>query len=125
MVDIPLVNLSVDGEEWEQWYALEPFGKLRAGGRLGSIHLKLKIGACVDSRAISTRRLADVDRGPDDVGDEEQEFADQPPNFLKVTLHRVRVLVVLREAQGGGVLIVGSPWTLVKYRGTLVGYCTG
>ena len=34
-VDIPLVNLSSDGEECVKWYSLEPFGRLRAGGRLG------------------------------------------------------------------------------------------
>ena len=34
-VDIPLANLSSDGEEWVKSYSLEPFGRLKAGGRLG------------------------------------------------------------------------------------------
>ena len=34
-VDIPLANLSSDGEEWVKSYSLEPFGTLNAGGRFG------------------------------------------------------------------------------------------
>lgn len=89
MVDIPLVNLSVDGEEWEQSYSLEPFGRLRAGGRLGSVHLRLKIGAVIDKRDGSSKLFLDLKRGLNDRGDEEPGYLDQPPNFLKITLHQV------------------------------------
>lgn len=90
MVDIPLANLSADGEEWEQWYSLEPFGKLRAGGRLGNIHLKIKMGPCMHSLDTSSRMIAGVTGGPEIIGDEDLEYVDESPNFLKVTLHRVR-----------------------------------
>lgn len=95
------MNLSSDGEEWEQWYPLEPFGRLRAGGRLGSIHLKLKIGAVVDTRDASSRFNLGVTQGQDDRGAEEEGYEDEPPNCLRITLHQVGI-------GGGGCLGTAS-----------------
>lgn len=90
MVDINLMNLSADGEESQQFYSLEPFGRLRAGGRLGSIHLRLKIGAVVDNkRDASSKIIRDLRRGAVDRGDEEPGYLETPPNFLRIKLHQV------------------------------------
>lgn len=91
MVDINLMNLSADGEESEQFYSLEPFGRLRAGGRLGSILLRLKIGAVMDKRDASSKIIRDLRRGAEDRGDEEPGYVERPPNFLRVKLHQVGV----------------------------------
>lgn len=96
MVDIPLVSLSVDGEEWEQNYSLEPFGKLRAGGRLGSIHLRLKMGPVVDKRFNNSSKIfEDLSKALEDRGDEDVEHLESPPNFLRVTLHQVTGIYVV------------------------------
>lgn len=100
-VDIPLGSLSKQGEERDKWYPLEPFGKLKAGGRLGSIRIKLRIGPVVDSRDASSRIFEDMKRGLDDRGDEEPGYEEEPPNFLKITLHEVRS--ALRFHDGNGV----------------------
>ncbi len=89
MVDIPLGHLNANGEEWEQYYSLEPFGILRAGGRLGSVQLRLKIGPVVGKRDASSKIFADLKRGLDDRGDEEPEDSELPPNFLRIKLHQV------------------------------------
>lgn len=83
------MNVSVDGEEWNQWYPLENFGTLRAGSRLGSIHLNMKIGPVVDIRDTSSKMFADMERNQFDRGDEDEGYAEQPPNFLRITLHQV------------------------------------
>lgn len=93
VVDIPLVHLSLAGEEWEHWYELEPFGKLKAGSRFGSIHLKCKIGP-VFTRAgnrltASTTSFQDHANEAVDGGDEDEEFQSSDPNCLRVTLHQV------------------------------------
>ncbi|CAB1121421.1 unnamed protein product [Ectocarpus sp. CCAP 1310/34] len=106
MVDIPLVNLSVDGEEWEQSYSLEPFGRLRAGGRLGSIHVRLKIGAVVDKRDGSSKQFLDLKRGLNDRGDEEPGYQDQPPNFLRITLHQGQDLLALDMGVSSDPLVI-------------------
>lgn len=90
MVDINLMNLSADGEETEQFHSLEPFGRLRAGGRLGSIHLRLKIGAVAHNRDASSKIIRDLRRGAEDRGDEDPEHLETPPNFLRIKLHQVR-----------------------------------
>lgn len=89
-VDIPLVNFSSDGETREEWYDLEAFGSLKPGRGLGRIHLKVKIGAMVNTRDASSRFLLDTNRAMAGRGDEEEGYRDQPPNFLRVTLHGVR-----------------------------------
>lgn len=94
-VDIPLVHLSVEGEEWEQWYQLEPFGKLRAGSRIGSIHLRLKIGPVVSrGGAQVTASTWSIQDSREDGGDEDEEYRDMLPNFLRVKVHRVRVEIL-------------------------------
>ncbi|CBN78812.1 conserved unknown protein [Ectocarpus siliculosus] len=105
-VDVPLVNLSVDGEEWEQFYSLEPFGRLRAGGRLGSVHLRLKIGAVIDKRDGSSKMFLDLNRGLNDRGDEEPGYLDQPPNFLKITLHQGQDLLALDMGTSSDPLVI-------------------
>eukprot|EP00752_Nemacystus_decipiens_P012043 g10677.t1 len=92
MVDINLMNLSEDGEESQQDYSLEPFGRLRAGGRLGSINLRLKIGAVVNKRDASSKIIRDLKRSADDRGDEDHEYFETPPNFLRITLHQAQDL---------------------------------
>lgn len=89
-VDIPLVHLSAEGEEWEQWYQLEPFDKLRAGSRFGSIHLRLKIGPVVSRGGTQLMTSTwSLEERREDCGDEDEEYQDMLPNFLRVTVHQV------------------------------------
>lgn len=102
MIDIPLVRCKTGGEEWDQWYELERFGQmnLKPDARLGRIHLRCKIGPVMRGHDASSRLFAIADRDEDDRGDEEMQYEDMEPNFLRVTLHQVGVSV--KQIGGGG-----------------------
>lgn len=92
-VDIPLAKFGWDAAELDEWYPLERFERLRAGGRLGSVHLRLKIGKVVrrlNRQSTSMASDIDTEREIKDGGDEPPQCRDLEPNYFRVTVHRVR-----------------------------------
>lgn len=94
LVDVPLVRFGQAGAEFDEWHPLEPFGRLRAGGRLGNVRLRMKMGKALNrggsARSLSLASDVSVDLDVNDGGDEPDDCRELPPNYLKVTMHRVR-----------------------------------